>query len=59
MFYVILREPVAGIRDTVFFFYSLMEAEEFASCLHNRYEGISTETGEAGRPTDVFEHWNF
>lgn len=59
MFYVKIK-TLPGIRADIFFFYTMEEASEFASCLHAKYgEAAETEEGEAGQATDVFEHWSF
>jgi hypothetical protein len=59
MFYVMLKQPIAGVRSQLFVFYNQSEAEEFASCLHSAHPGCATEEGTVGEATEVFEHWSF
>lgn len=59
MVIVTLKRPLAGIAHTVFAFTTWAEADEFASCLHARYDDVETSTEESGWATDVFEGWSF
>ena len=55
---VTLKNPLPGVRHTVFVFNSYVEAEEFASCVHAKFENAETHTEYSGLPTDVFESWS-
>lgn len=57
---VILKQPLPNVRHTVFVFYSEMEAEEFASCIHSQHPSAETETHiTTGLPTAIFPDWSF
>jgi hypothetical protein len=53
-----LAKPLPGVRSEIFVFFSELEAEEFASCIHAKFDNAETESGIVGDPTEVFENWS-
>lgn len=59
-YYVVtLKKPLPGILATTFVFLNHNEADEFASCIHARFEDAETMMEPAGTPQSVFENWSF
>lgn len=58
MWVITLASEVLGVKDRVFVFNTLAEAEEFASCVYGRYD-VESEFVRAGEPTEVLENWSF
>ncbi len=54
--YVLLKQPLPGLRSTIFIFDDYVGAEEFETEVHNYFGDIAeTEMGKIGDPNEMYE----